>query len=224
MPLTPEHVRTTSQEGSSSHVREGIYVEEVEVIKAEDMSGKTPDWGDFTNDLAIEITYMPVDRDLPFEPSIYIGQDFKIGAGGEKEWGGAHFVAQAVKTILGGADFELAADDTFKQETLRALIGQTYLQVSYRSEDVKDDGNNRIKAWRTPIKQQEGETLEDARERAADKFLRSYLDSGYPKDYLSENQAKAQESGFSTDVFSGGDGASAGQETDPFEPGDELPF
>lgn len=211
------HTIGTSREGSSTHVKDGIFVEEVVITRAEDVSGKQLDWMSWTNDLALHCE-LEGESDLPFTPTYYVGGDFKQ-TGGELTWGSAFLVGRFIKTVT-GRDFELTGNRQLPTAVLENLIGQRFLKISYRARP-KGTSEGKIRDWKQVTVRGDAETLQEARQRAADLFLDEYLRSGYPAAYDREG-ALDRKAETRAGQASGGDSSPA--ETGWIDPGEELPF
>lgn len=182
MPLTTDTVSETG-ESNSTHVRDGIFVEQVTITGVDDLSGETLNWGEtsFSNDLRVEFT-IEGERDRPFDWTYSIGGDFNRPAGGGIEWGGAFVVARAIKTIL-GEDFSLTDENRVPSDVLRALVGETFLLVEYVTGEENENGFAVTRNWNQVVSQGPDEDLSIAKERAALIFEQEYQSSGYPRNY-----------------------------------------
>lgn len=230
MSLSTKSVGATG-ESNSTYIKEGVFVEQVRIQMLKETSGQQLDWMTWSNDLSI-YAELEGERELPFTPSFYVGGDFKRENGKIKSWGGAFLVASFFKTLL-GADFDLTDENRIPTDVLQAAQGQTFLKVSFRSTKPKSNGDdNKILDWNRIVVQGEDETLQEAKERAADLFIEDYISSGYPAAY-DRAGAIANDNGQSRDATPAGDGASMSTasggggpqsnfaaESDP----DELPF
>lgn len=211
------HTIGTSREGSSTHVKDGIFVEEVLITRAEDVSGTQLDWMSWTNDLAIHCE-LEGETDLPFTPTYYVGGDFKE-EGGELRWGSAFLVGLFVKTIT-GRDFELTGHRRIPKAVLEDLVGRAFLKISYRARP-KAGGEGKIRDWKQVAVRGDAESLQEARQRAADLFLEEFLRTGYPASYDREGALDRKAETRASQVW---DEAKPAPEMDWIDPGDELPF
>ena len=203
MPLSTKTVGATG-ESQSNHIKDGVFAELVRIIKIKDTSGQQLDWMSWSNDLSVYCE-LEGERELPFTPSFYVGGDFKKGPNGIDGWGGAFLVASFFKTLL-GQDFDLTEENRIPRPVLEASQGQQFIKVSFRSTKQKSDGTNKILDWNRIVTPEEGETIDEAKTRAAELFIEEYVRTGYPKAY-DRAGALAQANGESRDATPQGDGA-----------------
>ncbi len=153
----------------------GIFINEVEVAAAEDISGTTPPYMDRSVDIGIKLT-LEVGKD--FQPQLSITGNFKRDpdTGEVIGWGGAFVVQEALARL--GFKGELDQENRIPAEALEGVIGKRFLRLSYISGE-KQNGKPRYSDWGRIA------TPEEGTEDLVTRFKRSVA-KGYPKNYRPE--------------------------------------
>lgn len=148
----------------------GIYINEVTVAGAEDISGQPLPFRDQPFDIGIKLT-LDIGRD--FQPEMIIGGNFKIENGNVLGWGGAFVVQEALSKL--GYVGSLEPDNKIPAHVLPSLVGKKFLRLSYVS-GLKADNKPRYSDWNILA------TVEEGPESLANRFRKS-LSRGYLKNY-----------------------------------------
>lgn len=152
----------------------GIYVNEVTVIGAEDISGVELRFGNMF-DIGIKLT---VDVGRDFYPELIIAGNFKHDPDSSEVigWGGAFVVQEALSRL--GYTGNLEKQNNIPEEVLREAIGKRVLRLTYVS-GRKENGKPRYSDWNLIA------TVEEGAQFLVNRFRRS-LARGYPKNYRPE--------------------------------------
>jgi len=151
---------------------EGIYVNLVTVIKAEDISGQTLTFLNNPVDIGIKLT---IDVGKEFTPEMFIFGNFEYDmlTGDIIGWGSAFVVQEVFKKL--GVQGHLTKDNTIPESALAQLVGKQFYRLSYVS-GAKDNGQLKYSDWNIIASLVEGAAF------LASKFQKS-LTRGYPKNY-----------------------------------------
>jgi hypothetical protein len=153
----------------------GIYINEVEIVAAEDISGAVLPYLERPVDIGVKLT---LDIGKEFNPELVIAGNFKRDpdTGEVVGWGSAFVVAEALSRL--GHTGPLDEGNGIPPGVLESVIGKRFLRLSYVS-GMKQDGRFRYSDWN-----QIG-TLEEGPHALAARFSRS-LAKGFPKNYRVE--------------------------------------
>jgi len=113
----------------------GVYISEVSIVSAEDISGTTPPFLQEPVDIGLDLT-LEVGRS--FNPHLVIAGNFKRDeiTGEVVGWGSAFPVQEALLRL--GYTGSLAPGNTIPEGVLEALAGKSFMRLSYVS-GLKDD-------------------------------------------------------------------------------------
>jgi len=153
----------------------GIYINEVTILNAEDISGQPLPYSENPVDIGIKLT---LDIGKDWNPEMIIAGSFKrdfetnevIG------WGSAWPVQEALSKL--GYTGSLNEDNRIPPEVLEDIVGKKFLRLSYVS-GTKGDGKHRYSDWNLIGSVEEGADTLAAR-------FRRQIAKGYPKNYRPE--------------------------------------
>ena len=150
----------------------GIYVNEVTILQAEDISGELLPFFDNPVDIGIKLT-LNIGRD--FNPEMTIAGSFKRDPNTEEVvgWGSAFLVQEALLRL--GYTENLEQGNRIHSHVFQEVVGKKFLKLAYVS-GVRDNGKLRYYDWNQIA------TLEEGVENLVNRFRRS-LAKGYPKNY-----------------------------------------
>jgi hypothetical protein len=153
----------------------GVFINEVEVAAAEDISGTTPPFMDRPVDIGIKLT---LEIGKNFQPVLSITGNFKrdTDTGEVIGWGSAFVVQEALSRL--GFKGELDQENRIPADALQRVIGKSFLRLSYISGE-KQNGKPRYSDWGRMASTEEGA------EELAKRFKQSVA-KGYPKNYRPE--------------------------------------
>ena len=153
----------------------GIYVNEVEIAKVEDISGEQLPFLDKPVDIGVRLS-LEIGRD--FQPEMVVAGQFKRDpASGEViGWGSGWLVQDALNRL--GYSGTLNEGNTLPPDALQPLVGKRFLRLSYVSGQ-KADGRPRYCDWNQLA------TIEEGAESLVSRFRRS-LTKGYPRNFHPE--------------------------------------
>ena len=129
MPLSMQGAKSNG--GTSSHVRDGFFVDVASIKTVKDVSGQTTARMKYPMDLAVEVTFILSDKG--WESTLTIGGNFqKDPSGAVKGWGGA-FKVERFFQASGALDqkVDLTHDSKLPTEVLQAAIGKEVKLLSY---------------------------------------------------------------------------------------------
>ncbi len=153
----------------------GIYVNEVTIAGAEDVSGVTLPYLQRPMDIGIKLV-LDIGRD--FQPELVIAGNFKrdLETGEVIGWGGAFVVQEALLRL--GFTGSLESGNRMPASILAGLVGKRFLRLSYVS-GRKENGQLRYSDWSHIA------TTEEGPEDLVRRFKWS-LTKGYPRNYRPE--------------------------------------
>lgn len=153
----------------------GMFISQVTVLQAEDVSGQQAPFLQRPYDIGIKLT---LDIGKDFHPQLTIAGEFKRDPVSNEVigWGSAFVVQEALART--GYTGNLDPGNKLPATALSGLIGKRFLRLSYIS-GRKDDGRIRYSDWNHIA------SLDEGGDELAKRFRRS-LAKGYPKNYHPE--------------------------------------
>ena len=153
----------------------GIYVNEVTIAEAQDVSGSSLPFMAMPVDIGIKLV-LEIGRD--FQPEMTIAGNFKrdLATGEIIGWGGAFVVQEALSRL--GFTGTLDRNNRIPPEIVAGLVGKKFLKLSYVS-GLSRTNAKRYSAWNLIG------TPEEGAESLVARFKKS-LTRGYPKNYRPE--------------------------------------
>src|ERR1700690_877 len=121
----------------------GVYVNEVTIVKAEDISGQTLPFLQNPFELGLKLT-LDIGRD--FQPDMIIAGNMKRDPDTNEVTGwGSGFVVQEALTRFGYSG-PLTDENKIPPEVIESLVGQSFYRLSYVA-GVRDNGKLRYYDW-----------------------------------------------------------------------------
>lgn len=150
----------------------GIYINEVTIVNAADISGEVLPFSDQPVDIGIKLT---LDIGKDFQPQMIIAGNFKrdFDTGEVIGWGSGFLVQEALARF--GFKGSLDAGNRIPAHILESLPGQKFFRLSYVS-GVREGGKFRYTDWNQIA------SLEEGADSLSARFKRS-LSKGYPRNY-----------------------------------------
>lgn len=153
----------------------GVFISEVEIVDAEDISGEVLPHLQQPFDIGVRLK-LEIGRS--FQPEFVIAGNFKRDelSGEVIGWGSAFVVQEALSRL--GFKGDLEPDNRIPEGVVPSLVGKRFLRLSYVS-GLKENGKLRYNDWNMIA------TLEEGAESLLKRFERS-LSRGYPRNYRPE--------------------------------------
>ncbi len=148
MPLTLGKTQF-GQNSNDSFVGDAIWIEEAEIKKVEDESGKDVEMKDgntFRNDLRVNVELILTGPG--WEANFSTGGNLKKGTGGKSNWGGAFKVRDFFQACLEDSDFEPALPEMEKGIIPKSLLakaeGKKVFVLRYKTKQGKTKTWNQV--------------------------------------------------------------------------------
>lgn len=154
---------------------QGIYINSVTILNAQDISGQQLPYMDQPVDIGIKLT---LDIGKDWNPEMVIAGSFKRDWESNEVlgWGTAWPVQEALARL--GYDGSLDEGNSIPANVIEDIVGKKFLKLSYVS-GIRDGGKPRYSDWHIIG------TPEDGADNLAARFRRQVA-KGYPKNYRPE--------------------------------------
>lgn len=161
---------------TGGHSGDGIFIDVGVITRVKPYYNSAPNPAMNNRDIGLEVFYKPAGKELSFEPSVFIGGNFKkddlnriVGMGG------AFKIDRLFERA--GVTFTLNEDGTIPEDALRDLIGRTITVIHYRN-DRSTAEKLKTTAWDIVGRENEADDLKE--------YFLQQVGGGWVRRYLAD--------------------------------------